>query len=68
MPSNVKPPSKQPTGIVRPEDEIVWTKCRGSSKCEGNRAQVLLKKNEGLRGTWIQYVCMTCKRTFSIHL
>lgn len=68
MPSNKEPPSKQSSGIVRPVDEVVWTKCRGSKRCEGNKAKVLLKKDEGLQGTWIQYICLTCNRPFSIHV
>lgn len=54
--------------VVRPEDEVVWTKCRGSKNCAGNRAKVLLKKNEGFGGTWIQYVCLTCNKPFSIRI
>lgn len=68
MPSNQKPPSEQSMGIVRPENEEVWVKCRGNRRCEGNKAKVLLKKNDGIHGTWIQYVCLTCNRPFSIRL
>lgn len=55
-----------PGEIARPNDEIVWVACRGGKACEGRQAKVLLKKNEGLGGTWIQYQCTTCKRTFGI--
>lgn len=61
-------PAAQPPGIQRPEDEVVWTKCRARKTCEGNQAKVLLKRNEGMGGTWIQYVCLTCKTPFSIRL
>lgn len=66
MPSDKKPPSKQPSNIQRPEDETVWMKCRARKGCAGNQAKVLLKKNEGLRGTWIQYQCLTCNTPFGI--
>ena len=67
MSSNKKPPAARPPGTIdRPEDEVVWVKCRASKTCEGNRSKVLLKKNEGLNGTWIQYQCLTCKRPFGI--
>jgi len=68
MPSNVEPPVAKPSGIERPENEIVWVKCRGRKSCEGNQAKVLLKKNEGMGGTWIQYVCQKCQTPFSIRL
>lgn len=31
-------------------------------------AKVLLKKNMGMQGTWIQYICQTCKTPFGINL
>ena len=62
------PPSREPKGIIRPEGEVVWVNCRGSASCEGNQATVLLKKNEGIHGTWIQYVCLTCNRPFSVRV
>lgn len=68
QPPPKKPPSAQPPGVQRPENEIVWMKCRARNSCEGNQARVLLKKNEGLQGTWIQYVCLKCKTPFSIHV
>jgi hypothetical protein len=66
MPSSKKPPTGRPDGIERPEDEVVWVRCRGNPRCEGNKAKVLLKKNDGIYGTWIQYVCLTCNRPFSV--
>jgi hypothetical protein len=69
MPSNVKPPNPRrevTTGIERPEDEVVWMKCRGAASCEGNDAKVILRKNDGIHGTWIQYQCLTCNRPFSV--
>ena len=71
MPSNVEPPKKNPgveDHIDRPDDEVVWVKCRARASCEGNMAKVLLKKNMGMQGTWIQYVCQTCKTPFGINL
>ena len=70
MPSNVEPPKKPgpESNIERPEDEVVWMKCRARKTCEGNQAKVLLKKNMGLHGTWIQYVCQTCNTPFGINL
>jgi len=65
MPSNQKPPVGQ-SGLQHPEDEVVWVKCRAKNKCEGNRAKVLLKKQQGVGGTWIQYVCLTCNTPFAI--
>lgn len=62
------PASAAPGQIDRPQDEVVWVACRGSKTCEGKRAKVLLKKNEGVGGTWIQYQCLTCRRPFSIRL
>ena len=63
-----KPPSRMPPGIVRPENEAVWVSCRARKTCEGRRAKVLLKKNEGIHGMWIQYVCLRCNTPFSIRL
>jgi hypothetical protein len=60
------PAHQTPGQILRPDDEVVWVSCRGGKKCEGKQAKVLLKKNEGMGGTWIQYQCVTCKRTFAI--
>lgn len=61
---------KKPTGVVegieRPKDEVVWMKCRARSGCQGNQARVLVKKNDGIHGTWIQYVCKTCNTPFGI--
>ena len=71
MPSNKQPPGSLNTGggaIERPEDEVVWMKCRARKTCEGNQAKVLLKKNNGIHGTWIQYVCLTCNTPFGINL
>lgn len=71
MPSNVKPPKKTSSpedSIERPEDEVVWMKCRARRTCEGNQAKVLLKKNMGIHGTWIQYKCLTCNTPFGITL
>ena len=71
MPSNVAPPKKKPgveDQIERPKDEVVWMKCRARKTCEGNQAQVLLKKNNGIHGTWIQYKCLTCNTPFGITL
>lgn len=62
------PPAFEPPGVQRPEDEVVWVHCRARASCKGNQAKVLLKKNEGMSGTWIQYVCLTCKTPFSINL
>ena len=67
-PSQKKPPAAQPPGVQRPEDEVVWTRCRARKTCEGNQAKVILKKNEGMAGTWIQYVCLKCNTPFSIRL
>lgn len=70
MPSNVEPP-KPPgphSNIERPEDEVVWTKCRARKNCEGNQAKVIMKKNMGLHGTQILYQCLTCKTPFGITL
>jgi len=68
MPSNVKPPNPDnpEPNIERPEDEVVWVNCRARKTCEGNRAKVLLKKNMGIQGTWIQYQCLTCNTPFGI--
>lgn len=62
-----KPPA-QAAGIERPDDEVVWVACRAKNKCEGKQARVLFKKNEGMGGTRIQYVCKTCNTPFSIRL
>jgi hypothetical protein len=61
-----KPPSEAQLGIVRPENEEVWVNCRGRKSCQGKMAKVLLKKNEGMQGTWIQYICKTCNTPFSV--
>lgn len=53
-------------GIVRPENEEVWVACRGRASCEGKKAKVLLKKNDGIQGTWIQYQCLSCKTPFAV--
>lgn len=63
MPSDKKPPVK-PT--VKATDEVVWMKCRGRKSCEGNQAKVLLKRDEGFGGTWVQYQCLTCNTPFGI--
>jgi len=64
-----KPPSQLAPGAVeRPENEVVWVSCRAKNSCNGRRARVLLKKNDGIHGTWIQYVCLTCNTPFSIRV
>jgi hypothetical protein len=64
-----RPPSEMVEGVVvRPKDEVVWISCRAKTSCEGRRARVLLKRNEGIHGTWIQYVCLTCGTPFSIRV
>lgn len=70
MPSNVEPPKPRgpESNIERPEDEVVWVKCRARKTCDGNQAKVLLKKNMGLQGTQIIYQCLTCNGTFGITL
>lgn len=70
MPSNVEPPKpKGPEGnIERPENEVVWMNCRARASCEGNQAQVILKKHNGIHGTWIQYKCLKCNTPFGISL
>jgi len=67
-PTPPKRPPAQLHGIERPENEIVWVSCRAKNRCEGKQAKVLLKKNDGMNGTWIQYVCTSCKTPFSIRL
>jgi hypothetical protein len=64
--SNPRPPSSRPPGVEYPADEVVWVSCRASKSCEGKKAKVLLRKNDGINGTWIQYICMTCRRPFSV--
>jgi hypothetical protein len=61
-----KPLTEAQLGIVRPENEEVWMACRARKSCKGNTARVLLKKNEGIQGTWIQYICKTCNTPFSV--
>jgi hypothetical protein len=63
--------SKKPTtgvisGIERPADEVVWISCRGRASCQGKKAKILLKKDQGMQGRWIQYQCLTCKTPFSV--
>jgi hypothetical protein len=61
-----KPNSGVIHGIERPEDEVQWVSCRGRKSCQGRQAKVLLKKDEGMQGRWIQYQCLTCKTPFSV--
>jgi len=67
MTDQKKPPAAQPK-LQRPEDEVQWVNCRARKSCGGNQARVILKKNEGMAGTWIQYVCLKCNTPFSIRL
>ncbi len=62
--------SKKPTGVIsgieRPTDEVVWVNCRGRQTCDGRQAKVILKKDNGVAGRWIQYQCLKCKTPFSV--
>lgn len=64
--SQPKPPASRPPGVEYPSDEVVWVACRAGKSCAGNKAKILLRKNDGIHGTWIQYQCLTCRRPFAV--